>query len=108
MEDKCIPDELRKEIRACAVLRIQDFLFTEKPQIKMHDQFDWFFDSFHGNASKNITSQLDLVLTGYKTYSGLWESCVDPKSTLANPSTALRLKPFLSRDKSTNYFIGTS
>jgi len=108
MDDKRIPDELRKELRACAVLRIQDYLFTEKPQMRMRDQFDWFFDAFHGNPTKNITSQLDMVLCGQNVYSALWDSCLESDSTLTNPSTALRLKTFLSRDQTSNYFVGMS
>jgi len=106
MDDKRIPDDLCKEICACTVLHIQNFLFTEKPQMKMRDQYDWFFDAFHGNPTKNITSQLDMVLCGQNVYSALWDSCLESDLTLTNPCTVLRLKSFLSRDQTSNYYVG--
>jgi len=102
MDDKHIPDDLCKELRACAALHIQDYLFTEKPQMRMRDQYNWFFDAFHGNPTKNITSQLDMVLCGQNVYSALWDSCLEPDSTLTHPSMALHLKTFLSCDQTSN------
>ena len=65
------PATLIKNIRAVAAVTCYDILLLQD-SMKQDDQWRFIFNCFHGNEDRNIMSQIQSLLSGFGTYSSLY------------------------------------
>jgi len=74
------PSSQQKNFQAAAAFVSLELLY-EQGQMTKADQELFLYEHYHGNATKDIIGQVDMLLNGEGVYSGLFETALGSASS---------------------------
>ncbi len=98
-----------KELQAHTAFHARE-AFHLKKSAKKEELRDFMYESFHGNAEKDIASQVKLLISGHGVYAGLYE----PMETVTDPSVtdllsqSCTIKKLITNDSKSLHTVGSN